>query len=54
MIFAAHSVGVKYFLAHTQSAGKNQNGEQQPNNSYKSIFWFIPQVTYPDGMAQYN
>ena len=29
IIFAAHSVGVEYFLAHTQSAEKNQNGESQ-------------------------
>ncbi len=27
IIFAAHSVGVVYFLAHTQTAEKSQNGE---------------------------
>ncbi len=54
IIFAAQSVGMEYFLAHTQSAEKNQNGEQQPNNSHKSISCFSPQVTYPDGTAQYN
>jgi hypothetical protein len=26
-IFAAHSVGAEYFLAHTQPAVKKQNGE---------------------------
>jgi hypothetical protein len=41
-------------LPHTQSAGKKQNGEYQPNTLHKRFFWFSPQVTHPDGFAQYK
>jgi hypothetical protein len=38
-------------MAECASAKKNLNGEYQPDTS---IFWFNPQVTYPDGIAQCN
>jgi hypothetical protein len=41
-------------LPHTQSSVKKPNGEYLPNTLHKWVFWLIPHVTYPDGMAQYK
>ncbi len=43
IIFTAYSV-----------ISKKQNGEYQPNTLHKQFFWFIPQVTCPDGIPQYK
>ncbi len=65
--FTAYTVHAGDFLPHTQytqeifyrilitqSSVKKQNGKYLPNTLHKWFFWFIPQVIYPDGIAQYK
>jgi hypothetical protein len=40
-----------FFAAYSVIA-KKTNGEYQPKDVKKSIFWFSPQVIYPDGIAK--